>query len=376
MRHWRPWIALGLLVGTFATPVEALSAPTSAAASDALEFTSPAQATAYVGVPFTFDPYARLDTPFQFGTPFYNVSGNLPPGVEYSPLVGIAGTAAPGSEGTYHLTFDAVELNVASAEQNFTLTVTSSSAPATLPSLNPPAVTPKLGHVPAAVSYAHGSDHATLDNDTLGDCVEVAEAHLAQDQAAAVGVPAPRASVAQIISTYYTLTGGQAGPEVGTNDWQAFALWKQSGLAGTRLVAVSQLADPHSRLALEQAVSELGGALAYVRVPSVDRPQQGIAAAHVWTASDSASDKPKLPHELAVVGYDQTGPLLSTWGRVQQATWSWWSHYAVGVYPVITQALIQAGHGPSGIPVRTLLHAWSGTARSTTSAAPAPPLSY
>lgn len=355
--------------------LEGIATPTSGAATYALRFVSPAHATAYVGTPFTFDPYARLASAFQFGTPFYDVAGQLPAGVSPAPLVGIAGTPASGSAGTYTFTFFAAEVGVASARQTFTLTVVDRAAPAPLASLSPGSVTPPLAPVPRAVSYAHPSDHTTLDNDTLGDCVEAAEAHLGEDQAAAVGVPVPTVTTGAVLSSYYTLTGGQAGPEIGTNDWEALALWRSTGLAATRLVSVSQLADPHNRRALEEAITELGGVLAYVKVPSVDRPRQGVVAASVWKASDTVDARPQLPHELAVVGYDTTGPLLSTWGRVQQATWAWWARYAVGVYPVITAALVAAGHGPSGVPIGALLHRWAGT-RSAASTAPVPPLSY
>ena len=346
-----------------------------AAVVTALRFASSSSATATVGVPFTFDPYARNIGAIQLGTPFYEVSGRLPAGVQSSPLVGIIGTPAPGSEGTYPLTFYAAELGATSAEQHFTLVVRSGPAPSQIPPLTPAVVNPTSAAAPARVSYAGHSDAHVLDNDTLGDCVEAAEAHLAEDQALAVGERAPRITTRSILSSYYTLTGGAAGPTVGTNDEQAFALWKTKGLGKSRLVAVSQLADPHSRLELERAVDQLGGVLAYVQVPSIDKPAGSGGTAHVWQASAATARGAKLPHELAVVGYDPTGPLLSTWGHVQQATWSWWSSYAVGVYPVITQALVTAGHGPSGIPIATLLRTWSGTP-GTAPSAPSPSLSY
>lgn len=339
-----------------------------------MAFFSPDQAVAHVGTAFTFDPYARLLGGPNSGAPFYDEAGALPNGIGYSPLVGISGIPAPGSEGTYHFTWYAAELGATSASQSFTLTVVA-SPPASAPAVIPQLVRAPSVHVPAAVSFATSADRNELDNDTLGDCVEVAAAHLAVDQANAVGLAATPPSANAVTAMYYAITGGAAGPDVGTNNPQAFALWHQDGLAGYQLVGVGQLASAASPHALEAAVSELGGAIAYVKVPRSDQPSATGRGAKVWQAgSSSAAPASGLAHEVAVVGYNPTGPLLSTWGAVRQATWSWWARYVQAVYPVITSALLAAGHGPSGIPVTELLRTWTDAAPPAAGALSAPPL--
>lgn len=335
----------------------------SGAPAPALAFASPAQTVAYVGSNFTFEPYARVEDGPQFGRPFFRLLGTLPSGLRFSPLTGISGVPATGSEGTYRLKLVVTDGSALPATQKLTLTVARQPPPAPLPNLVPTTVTPPPGRAPTSISFAQPSDHSVLYNDTLGDCVEAAEAHLAEDQAAATDMPVPHVRARSVIADYYALTGGRAGPDVGTNEWKAFALWHRVGLGRTRLVSVGRLADPHSRRALELAIAELGGVLAYVKVPSVDRLHGGLTAGGTWRAGGGTDALPKLSHELAVVGYDPTGPLLSTWGRVQQATWQWWAQYSLDVYTVITAALVRAGHGPSGVPVGTLLQRWAGSAR-------------
>ena len=336
-----------------------VAAPASASLDATLAFISPAAAVAHIGVPFTFDPYARLLGVPNTGGAFYDESGTLPNGIGYSPLVGISGAPAPDSEGTYHFTWYAAELGATSASQSFTLTVVS-SPPAAEPTLIPQLVHAPRAEVPTSASFATSADRSELDNDTLGDCVEVAAAHLTIDQATAVGLHAAPPSARAVTAMYYAITGGAAGSDIGTNNRQAFARWKEDGLAGYRLVGVGRLAGAAHRRVLETAVSELGGAIAYVRVPRRDQPSATSGGAKLWAAGASSTTPASgLAHEVAVVGYNPIGPLLSTWGAVRQATWSWWARYAQEVYPVVTSALVAAGHGPSGIPVARLLRTWT-----------------
>jgi hypothetical protein len=187
----------------------------------------------------------------------------------------------------------------------------------------------------------------------------VAEIHLAVDQAAAVHRRVSTPSLASVIATYYQLTGGVAGPDVGTSLPKAYRLWQTVGMGSSRLVGASQLADPKDFAALREAIAQLGGVIATIAIPS-------SLATHLPGAGKVLRAIPGLTiaraqavlHAVVVVGYDRTGPQIATWSVDQQVTWPWWRAVVRSVDPVVTTAITAAGHGPSGIPSALLLSRW------------------
>ena len=48
-------------------------------------------------------------------------------------------------------------------------------------------------------------------------------------------------------------------------------------------------------------------------------------------------------HAVPIVGYTTAGPVVVTWGRLQQVEWGWWMAYAEEAYAVITDEVKAAG---------------------------------
>jgi len=217
------------------------------------------------------------------------------------------------------------------------------------------ATTPTLSTtiaVPPVVDYAVPGDETMLGNTDVNDCEVAAGYHLVLAQAAALGITPPTPTDATALGVYRELI---AGP-IATNDTGAstsglVGLYATSGLDGVHAIAASQLADPRDIHGVEVAVTELGGVLATLARTPVN------SSVALWTPG---TPEISSSHEVAVLGYDATGPLLSTWGRLVRASWSWWDANVTSVHLVIPDLFRRLGHGPTGTPVATLLARFGG----------------
>ena len=61
-----------------------------------------------------------------------------------------------------------------------------------------------------------------------------------------------------------------------------------------------------------------------------------------------------MSHEVAVLGYDATGPLRATRGGLVRATWLWREANVISVDLVIPDLYRRLDHAPTEIPVATL----------------------
>jgi hypothetical protein len=255
---------------------------------------------------------------------------------------------AGARRGVARVTIDVREHTARWATSYFTLT------PAPPASLTTPA--------PAAVDWSSPVESTMLGNSSYNDCVVAAGYHLAVGQAASVGVTLTPPTQAMALATYRQLISGPVTTSAsGADEESMLSLEAASGLDGMRAIAASSL-ELHSRIQLEAAVDELGGVLASIDAAPVN-PE-----ASTWTTALSSE---QIAHEVAVVGYDSFGPLLSTWGRLVHASWGWWDAHVSSVTAVIPSAFMSVGHGPSGVAIATLLARFGGQFRAPQIEAPA-----
>jgi len=206
--------------------------------------------------------------------------------------------------------------------------------------------------VPGAVDYAVPGDETTLGNTDVNDCEVAAGYHLVLAEAGALGITLATPNDATALRVYRELI---AGP-IATNDTGAstsglIGVLATSGLDGIHAIAASQLADPRDIHSVEVAITELGGVLATLARTPVD------PTVALWT---SGAPEISSSHEVAVLGYDATGPLLATWGTLVRASWSWWDANVASVHVVVPDLYRRLGHGPTGIPISTLLARFGG----------------
>jgi hypothetical protein len=51
-------------------------------------------------------------------------------------------------------------------------------------------------------------------------------------------------------------------------------------------------------------------------------------------------------HDIVVVGYDSEWLRIVTWGKVIRASFAWFATYADEAWAIITNEVVEAGHGP------------------------------
>ena len=325
----------------------AVPARIAAAETPGLFLVVPHAAVGVVGESFSLVPATTAPGPVVYG------AQGLPPGLRVlnGPGKG-AILGRPDEQGHWQVRLVAHdEADGASATAKLALFVVGPSIE-TIRGGFPLAHTPELsGRPPASVDYAVAGDNSELGNNALNDCVVAAGYHLVLAQAAAVGRPVPAPSTSAAVRVYGELTGVALRLAGGVSEGQLLAYQAAVGLDGVRAVAASTLLHPAAIGQVELATDELGGVLAAVYVP----PNPW---ARIWTAGDVSHRDGT--HEVAVLGYGPEGPILSTWGGMQQASWGWWERSVIDVTAVVPSSFLDAGHGPSGVPTAVLLRRFGG----------------
>jgi hypothetical protein len=177
--------------------------------------------------------------------------------------------------------------------------------------------------LPRAVNlYARVSSYGTYGNadyPASADCSVAAVGYLLQTWSHS----GPLRS-APFLAAYHQLDGDSQ--TAGLTDVQVLNYWQDHGIDGYRIRSWRFLGPTSSRVALERAVDEDGALYAIIEIP-ISLPLTGtwsLANSPVGTGVAGA-------HAAALVGYNRTGPVLVSWGRVQQVTWGWWRAWSLGV---------------------------------------------
>jgi hypothetical protein len=199
--------------------------------------------------------------------------------------------------------------------------------------------------IPAAVDWtSHLVAWGMMANDRLGDCTCAAAGHLVQAWTAANGAEITPDDAA-IIAMYEAACGYVAGnPETdrGGVELDVLNYWRRNPLAGA---TVEAFVEVEHRLASEVmgAVALFGGL--YI---GVDLPVEAEAELDSGLWSDTSGEPGSWGgHAIAIVGYDPTGPIGVTWGKLQHMTWSWWKRYVVEAYAILSHLWAPSDGRPS-----------------------------
>ena len=204
-------------------------------------------------------------------------------------------------------------------------------------SLNPPPASANT--LPRVYDGVRVSDPTVLfpmdGNDTLGDCTIAALAHAVT---AFRGLTGKKDIMAKksVVKLYYHLTGGVDG---GLNELDVLNHWRQHAVAGDKILGYVSI-DPKNHIHIEQAVQIFGGV--YIGFQVQQNCIQEFDARQPWTPGPVTNDG----HAVFVVGYDQTGVTVLTWGNTQQATWAWWDECVDEAYAVLPPEAANPAYAP------------------------------
>lgn len=175
-------------------------------------------------------------------------------------------------------------------------------------------------------------------NDQAGDCTIAGVVHTDQATAALTRESWVYAGDEAVLTQYFKLTGGQ---DMGLAETDVLRVWSTTGLFGCTLAAFAPL-NVRNTVTIRQAVALCGAV--YTGVIVAAPCQQQFAAGEPWDLTGTpADDQIEGGHCVPAVGYNQTGPVFVTWGRLQQATWAWWAAYGEEAYAVVTGEVKERG---------------------------------
>lgn len=189
-----------------------------------------------------------------------------------------------------------------------------------------PLPTPPAAVTPPALTYP------MADNDRLGDCTIAAVVHTDQATANLTHEPWTYPGDAKVQAEYFKLTGG---PDSGLVETVVLKAWVAAGgLFGHQLAGFAPIKVKQTNTIM-QGVSLCGAVYTGVLIPTP--AQQQFADHKPWDLTHTSEDNDiEGGHAVPIVGYNKTGPIVVTWGALQQATWAWWDRYAEEAYAVIT----------------------------------------
>lgn len=199
----------------------------------------------------------------------------------------------------------------------------------------------------------HVKDWPMYLNDQLGDCVIAAAGHMIQQWTQYAGKPFTPSN--QDILTGYEIIGGyvpgRPDTDNGADMLTALNVWRQQGIAGRKVLA---FAGCTSGIGVRQAVSLFGNCYIGLALPLTAQEQSG------WFIDDTdpsaAAPGSWGGHCVPVVGYNEKGVTVVTWGGLLNASWNFLHRYCDEAYAVLSQDWIEGGgNAPSGFNQAQLL---------------------
>lgn len=214
--------------------------------------------------------------------------------------------------------------------------------------------------LPAIPAEHHSAQHVkrwlVLGNRKIEDCTCAAAGHLIHAWTARVGsaVILPKKTV---VKAYSHITGYNA--RTGANDDGAEVLtvlnfWRKSGFEGHRIKGYVSL-DRHHPPHVKAGVFLFGGAYAGLNLPASAQGEKKL-----WRVPSSGPTGHGAPgswagHVVPVIGYDDDGLTVVTWGRRQRMTWGFWQTYCDEAYAVLSHDLFDGlATAPSGVDIAGL----------------------
>ena len=210
---------------------------------------------------------------------------------------------------------------------------------------------------PASFTYATNigaTAWGMMANDKLGDCTCAAAGHLLMewtDDNGNMFTPTDQ----QIIAAYSAITG--YNPATGQNDngaveTQVLNYWRNTGIAGHQIVAYAAL-EPKNQNHIKLSAFLFGGCYIGLQLPLTAQTQS------VWTVPPGGATGKGAPgswggHAVPVIGYDQHGLTVVTWGATKTMTWTFWEAYCDEAYAIISADFASAQKSPSGFDLAAL----------------------
>jgi len=194
--------------------------------------------------------------------------------------------------------------------------------------------TPPDAVVPPAVL-----DWRMLGNDTVGDCGCAGYLHADMADAARLGETEVWPTDPAVVAGYLAYTGGQDSG-VCLADFLKFAQTK--GFLGFQCEGYA----PALLAQVPAVVNIFGNCYIGLELPDSALPSEsGIPNWIMVPTAGLNSPNPANGHCVTIVGYDQNGPWLVTWGQLIQCSWAFLTAYCDERWAIFTAEFLKANPG-------------------------------
>ncbi len=213
---------------------------------------------------------------------------------------------------------------------------------------------PQLKPPPQAVNWNKGALTFPMNlNDRLGCCGPAACAHQLEVFTANTMTTPTVLSDADVLAAYKAVSGYNGTPQSDTGVIMGDLLnyWKDTGIGGNQILAAASV-DPAHIDRIKWATVIFGG----VQL-GVNLPQSALDAMDSGKPWDVVRHSPIVGgHDIAMVGYDVSGPVAISWGQVVRITWNFVQEYCEECWTVIDPSWVnEKGLAPNLLNLGSLM---------------------
>jgi hypothetical protein len=189
-------------------------------------------------------------------------------------------------------------------------------------------------------------------NDRRGDCTTAAAGHMIEAWTGAANGHADEITERAVLRAFdaVRVLDPSTGEE-GAYELDVLRYWRKSGIGRHRIGAFARVAGYDHGL-VRAGAWLFGGLLIGLALPLSARSQE----VWDWTGTLTGDGRPGSwgGHAVDVVGFDEGGLTVVTWGRLQRMTWSFWDRYCDESYCILSHDFLRAGEAPNGFDLRAL----------------------
>lgn len=181
------------------------------------------------------------------------------------------------------------------------------------------------------------AEYPMCANDQYGLSPLAAAVHLMQLAYAEIGEEFECPGDAEIISTYFDLTGDE---DNGLSIQEVLEAWMEDDLFGTQIVGFVPV-DIRNEKEMSAACNTFGALILGAEMPS--SAEQQFEFNEPWHVTER-NHEPVGGHAFIATGANRFGMDIVTWGDRDGMTWSWWREYGSEAWVVIPEVFVEANH--------------------------------
>ncbi|MGH3002672.1 MAG: hypothetical protein ACRDM1_08450 [Gaiellaceae bacterium] len=195
-------------------------------------------------------------------------------------------------------------------------------------------------------------DWPMYGNDRVGDCTTAAAGHMIEAWTAEGRGRVVEISEASVLRAFDEVkVPDPVTGEDGAVELDVLKLWRKQGIGRHKIGAYAAVST-HDHELTRTGAWLFGGVYIGLAMPVTAQRQE----VWDWTGSLVGDAKPGSwgGHAVDVVGFDDSGLTVVTWGALKRMTWRFWDRYCDEAYCILSSDFLAKGEAPNGFDLATL----------------------